>query len=163
MLILKGWATFIKSYLMYWIKKIQLRAPAEKKTKLGGDGWDLISWIVIIMFLSLTPSFLSFFLSFFPLPSFFSFFLTFFFLAFSFFLSSPLPFSLHLFLSFFLSFFLFSFFLSFSSSPFLQYYSEYSSHWMQNIWRDWFERCCIDPYLITVVPLSISSSPKNSI
>ena len=113
MLILKGWATFIKSYLIYWIKKIQLRAPTEKKIKLDSDGWDLISWIVIIMFLSLTPSFLSFFLSFFPLPSFFSFYLTFFFLAFSFFLSSPLPFSLHLFLSFFLSFVLLIFFLSF--------------------------------------------------
>ena len=127
MLILKGWATFIKSYLMYWIKKIQLRAPTEKKIKLDSDGWDLISWIVIIMFLSLTPSFLSFFLSFFPLPSFFSFFLTFL-LSFSllflfFFLPLFLSVYIYSFLSFFLSFFRSSYFLSFFLFLLLLFYS----------------------------------------
>ena len=125
MLILKGWATFIKSYLIYWIKKIQLRAPAEKKTKLDGDGWDLISWIVIIMFLSLTPSFLffPFFLSFFFPSSFLLFFLSYFlFSCFFFFSFFPSSFQ-STFIPFFLSFFRSSYFLSFFLFLLLLFYS----------------------------------------
>ena len=135
MLILKGRATFIKSYLIYWIKK-NTTACASREGNKTRWCWMILNQLNshnnVSFFNSLFPffSFLSFFLFSLFLPSFLSFLLSFScFFFFSFFPSSLQS----TFIPFFLSFFLFSCFLSFSSSPFLQYYSECSSHWMQNI------------------------------